>query len=89
MSQELKEMLRSVLQEELKPVYERLDRFEQTLKRFIQLNSKEEWLLNDLQFMKESTHLTMSHLKAKYDVLLDRIIEHEKEILNLKSRLPN
>lgn len=50
----------------------------------MQLNSKEEWLLNDLQLMKESTHLTMSHLKVKYDVLLDRIIEHKK-MLNLTS----
>ena len=50
----------------------------------MQLNSKEEWLLNDLQLMKESTHLTMSHLKVKYDVLPDRIIEHKK-MLNLTS----
>ncbi|SFA54852.1 hypothetical protein SAMN05216169_10444 [Anoxybacillus pushchinoensis] len=89
MSQELKALLRSVLKEELQPIYERLEFVEQTLKHLTQLTSKEEWLLNDLQLMKQSTHLTMSHLKVKYDVLLDRIIEHEKEILNLKTRLPN
>ncbi|EPZ37946.1 Low complexity protein [Anoxybacillus ayderensis] len=89
MNQELKDVLRSVLREELQPIYERLEFVEQTLKHLMQLTSKEEWLLNDLQLMKESTHLTMSHLKVKYDVLLDRFIEHEKEILNLKTRLPN
>ncbi len=78
-----------MLKEELQPIHEQLERVEQTLQHLMQLNSKEEWLLNDLQLMKESTHLTMSHLKVKYDVLLDRIIEHEKEILNLKTRLPN
>ncbi|KFZ32334.1 hypothetical protein JS44_10725 [Anoxybacillus flavithermus] len=60
MNQELKDVLRSVLKEELQPIYERLEFVEQTLKHLIQLT-----------------------------ILLDRIIEHEKEILNLKTRLPN
>ncbi|WP_297987940.1 hypothetical protein [uncultured Anoxybacillus sp.] len=46
-------------------------------------------MLNDLTNIKKSVDVTVSYLQRRSDVMFDKVIEHEKEILNLKSRLPN
>ncbi|EPZ37197.1 Low complexity protein [Anoxybacillus ayderensis] len=46
-------------------------------------------LLNDLTGIKKSMDVTVAYLQRRSDVMFDKMIEHEKEILNLKTRLPN
>ncbi|MCG6796366.1 hypothetical protein [Geobacillus sp. YHL] len=156
MSQELKELLRSVLQEELKPVHDRLERLEgavghirqdvsqlqqdvsqlqkevtqlqegqrtlettvsQIQKDIIQLQEGQQivehemagmkqmqerileelriskhnqaLILNDVTNIRKSVDVTVSHLQRRSDVMFDKLIDHEKEILNLKSKMPN
>ncbi|AGT33679.1 hypothetical protein M493_17355 [Geobacillus genomosp. 3] len=135
MSQELKELLRSVLQEELKPVHDRLERLEgavghirqdvsqlqqdvsQLQKDVTQLQQGQQTLehemagmkqmqerileelriskhnqsliLNDVTGIRKSVDVTVSYLQRRSDVMFDKLIDHEKEILNLKSKMPN
>lgn len=135
MSQELKELLRSVLQEELKPVHDRLERLEGTVghirqdvsqlqqdvsqlqKDVTQLQQGQQTLehemagmkqmqerileelriskhnqsliLNDVTSIRKSVDVTVSYLQRRSDVMFDKLIDHEKEILNLKSKMPN
>ncbi|KIQ94707.1 Reovirus sigma C capsid protein [Anoxybacillus thermarum] len=132
---DLREMLRSVLQEEFKPIHERLDRLEgtvtelqegqkalqrdvtqlqhgqqkletdvdhmkqslgnmektqqQILEELRTSKNNQALMLNDLTSIKKSVDVTVSYLQRRSDVMFDKVIEHEKEILNLKARLPN
>lgn len=46
-------------------------------------------VINDLTSIKKSMDVTVAYLQRRSDVIFDKMIEHEKEILNLKARLPN
>ncbi len=46
-------------------------------------------VINDLTSIKKSMDVTVAYLQRRSDVIFDKMIEHEKEILNLKTRLPN
>ncbi|KIP19898.1 hypothetical protein JV16_02957 [Anoxybacillus ayderensis] len=156
MNQELKDLLRSVLKEELQPIRKQLERVEQTQQELqrgqkvleagvaqvqqdvaelrvdqqalqqdvAQLQAGQQklehemsgmkqslgnmertgekileelrisknnqaLLLNDLTGIKKSMDVTVAYLQRRSDVMFDKMIEHEKEILNLKTRLPN
>ena len=46
-------------------------------------------ILNDLTSMKQPADVTATYLQRRTDVMFDKMIEHEREILNLKSHLQN
>ena len=51
--------------------------------------NNQELVINDLTSIKKSMDVTVAYLQRRSDVIFDKMIEHEKEILNLKTRLPN
>ncbi|PJW15565.1 hypothetical protein CV945_01970 [Geobacillus sp. Manikaran-105] len=46
-------------------------------------------ILNDVTSIRKSVDVTVSYLQRRSDVMFDKLIDHEKEILNLKSKMPN
>ncbi|KYD29155.1 hypothetical protein B4113_2309 [Geobacillus sp. B4113_201601] len=39
--------------------------------------------------MKKPTNMVEDYLQRRLDAMVEQLIDHEKEILNLKSRMPN
>ncbi|MCZ0753992.1 hypothetical protein [Anoxybacillus sp. J5B_2022] len=87
MSQELKELLRSVLKEELQPIYEQLNRFERIQEQIEEMRAgkyHETFIHAELIGFKQFVDLSLKQLQHKTDAMIDKLLKHEKEIIGLK-----
>jgi cell fate (sporulation/competence/biofilm development) regulator YlbF (YheA/YmcA/DUF963 family) len=88
---ELKDLFRSVLQEELQSIYERLDRFErmqEQIREEMRTGKHHETFIHaELIGFKQFVDLSLKQLQHKTDAMIDKLLKHEKEIIGLKFKV--